>query len=236
MSGKRQGSGQRLAALIVGGVGTVLAVAGGLTGFLFPRSLDAERLRLEKVRPLTLLDLASTLPGELAVIEGRIAPGQPRIHGDFVACVVRERRRSKKNENSWNTKEHETPPLILDVSGGLARVVNTTYEMKGSLTSLSDSQVDSFTERYASGLVAGEQVFVVGRAAPGGLDAAFVTPGTYESYLSGLEASRKASLWLGGSLVGVGGMLLSVGAALLLFRGRNPSKPARAHHLGGAEE
>ena len=219
--GTKTGSGRTLAAVIVGGVGAVLAIAGGMVAVLFPRSLEAERIRIEQMPPSSAAALRETPLGQAVLLEGHIAAGQPVLFRDFVAYSRQQRRRSEDSNNSWQTKERETPSLLIDVVGGQVQLVNSTYDMKGSLTTWQESGLDSFTEGHVSGLVAREAVIVVGRAGPGGgIDAEFVTPGTQQSYVLGLQESRKVSFWLGGGLAGLGALLVAVGTGLALTRPR----------------
>jgi len=56
--------------------------------------------------------------------------------------------------------------------------------------------------------------------AVGGVAADLVTPGTRESYLAAKAESRLVARWLGGGLVGVGGLLLLIAVVLVAMRPR----------------
>lgn len=227
MGSSSRGSGRNVAAIILGAVGTVLGFAGAVVGLVAPRALDTEWAKLGELRPLGAASLREAPPGVRAFIEGRIASSQPVLLRQFVAYRRSERRRSEKNEETWNSKEQVTPPLLLDLADGPAQVVGAGYEMKGSLTNVHDWSVNEYLEKLYTGLVAGEGVFAVGRTTSGGLEAEFVAPGSFEAYRTNLRQSKVASLWLAGGLGGVGGLLV-LGAGWLMLSARRRGGGKRA--------
>ena len=206
-----------IGAAIVGGVGAILGAAGFLVAVHFPRAIDAERKGLERLRPLGAEALGDAGAGQAVALEGHISAAQPVLYNDLVAFVRLERRRTEGNKERWSSKERKTPSLLIELPDGQVRVINTSYSMRGGVTSHLDSSVDELMESTYTGLVAGGAVLIVGRVAAGGIEAEFVAPGTYRSYLSGLLDGRATSLWLGYGL-GVVGILLAGIASFLALR------------------
>jgi len=118
------------------------------------------------------------------------------------------------------TRARDTPPLTIDLRDGAARVVNADYSLSAPVTTWVDPRVVGRIETRYVGLVRGEPVVVLGKGAVGGVAADFVTPGTRASYLAAKAESRLVARWLGGGLVGVGGLLLLIAVVLVATRPR----------------
>jgi hypothetical protein len=218
MGKPKRGGGLNVAALILGGVGAALAAAGVIVFVQVPRSLDAQRARIEGLAVSGAVALDHAAAGREVLLEGRISTAQPALFRDFVAYDRSERRRTENDTESWSRKERKRPSLLIDSADGTTRVVNDTYELPSSTAIWLDSRATDYIETQYKGLVAGDAVVIVGRTAPGGIDAELVTPGTRQSYLSALAEGRVVSFWLGGSLAGIGAVLIAIAAVVTLRR------------------
>jgi hypothetical protein len=210
------GSGPRVAGLIVGGIGLVLAIAGALVATYAPGAVAARHARMTALPSPDAVVLADTPPGREVLIDGRIAPDQPVLFRNFVAFIKEEEERGKSSDDrkEWKVRERRAPPLHIARSGDEStRVVNVAYGLWGAKNSWRDeSQI--IDTRY-SGLVAGEAVVVHGRTAAGGLEAIEVASGTRASYLAEIAGGVGVAWWLGVGIATAGGVLLTV--AIVLF-------------------
>ena len=213
-------SGRTVAALILAGVGAVLSAAGVATFVGFSRLLDADRARIEALRGLDAAALETIPPGTAVLLEGTVSRSQPAAFRDFVAYERQQRERKEETPRTWVTRARDTPPLTIDLRNGAARIVNAGYSLSAPVTTWVDPRVVGRTETRYVGLVAGEPVVVLGKAAVGGVAADFVTPGTRASYLAAKAESRLVARWLGGGLGGVGGLLLLIAVVLVATRPR----------------
>jgi hypothetical protein len=218
MGKRKRGGGQSVAALILGGVGAALAAAGVIVFVLVPRSLEAQRARIEGLAVSGAVALDHAAAGREVLLEGRISTAQPALFRDFVAYDRLERRRTEKGTESWSRKELRRPSLLISLADGTTRVVNDTYDLPSSTASWLESRSTNYIETEYRGLVAGDAVVIVGRTAPGGIEAEFVTPGTRNAYLQALAEGRVASFWLGGALSGIGAALVAAATVLTLRR------------------
>lgn len=213
-------SGRTVAALILAGVGVALSAAGAATFIGFSKLADADRARIQGLPAVGAVDLQTTPPGAAVLLEGTVSRSQPTAFRDFVAYERQQRERREENPQGWMTRARHTPPLLIDLGDGAARVVNPDYALGAPLTTWVDPRVVVRTETRYVGLVPGEAVLVVGEAAVGGVAAELVMPGTRASYLAAQAQGRRVARWLGGGLVGVGGLLLLVAVVLLATRPR----------------
>jgi hypothetical protein len=203
----------------------VLVVGGGLLGLLLARSFGAERARLNGLAPSSAAAVTDAPVGREVLLEGRVATSQPAVFRNFVAFMRQqreERRRSGDSTKSWQTQERRTPPLLVDLPDGSVRVVNTTYDIRNAVTSWEDPQVVDRMETRYTGLVAGEEVLVVGRAAWGGVEAEYVVSGDRQSYRASLATGRVVALVVGGVAAAVG-LLLVAKSGFLRFGGLAPA-------------
>jgi hypothetical protein len=206
-----------MAALIVGGVGAVLGLAGFAIVRYLPGIIAAEHARLAALPAPGAISLTDAPAGREVIVEGRLAPTQPRLFRDFVAYVKQEERRNgrDRDDREWKEVERRTPPLRIAADGGAIAVVNTDYSLVWARTQWRDTA--RVIDTNYSGLVAGEPVFARGRVAAGGLEAIVVGSGTRESYLAQVADNAGVAWWLGTALeivgaicVGVAGILLTV--------------------------
>jgi hypothetical protein len=215
-----------VAGMIVGGIGLVLAIAGFVVARVVPGLVATERARLEALpRPDPIM--LTGLPGLEVLIEGRIAPDQPVPFRSFVAYVKEEERRDKKEgdgRGDWKVVETVTPPLHLIDGDANIRVVNANYTILFAKTQWRDTA--RVIDTNYSGLVAGENVFVHGRATERGIEAITVGSGTRASYLAQVTGNEGVAWWLGVGFSGVGAVLLIVAIVLFVMAGRTTRPPS----------
>jgi hypothetical protein len=210
------GSGPRVAGFIVGGIGLVLGLAGYVVWLFVPGIVAAEHARLVALPspdPIMLTDLPAGLE---VLIEGEIATDQPAVFRDFVAYVKEEEQRDQRERErsgNWKVVDKVTPPLHLIVGDGSARVVNADYAIHFARTQWRDSA--RIIDTNYSGLMAGEAVFVRGRAAAGGIEAITVGSGTRASYLATVAGNAAVGWWLGVGFMALGTLMVAI--ALVLF-------------------
>jgi hypothetical protein len=219
----------QVAALIVGGVGAVLGLAGFAVVSFMPGIIAAEHARLSVLPAPSAVSLTDTPYGREIIVEGTIAPDQPLLYRDFVAYIRQEERRSDRDPDrkEWKEVERRTPPLRLVAEGGRIAVVNGDYSLAWATTQWHDPE--RIIDTYYSGLVVGERVFVRGRVADGGVAALVVGSGTRESYLAQVAANAGVAWWLGTALEIVGATCVAIAGVLvtLAWRRSGGSPPPR---------
>jgi hypothetical protein len=217
----------QVAALIVGGVGGALGLAGVAVVWYMPGIIAAEHARLAALPAPGAISLTDTPAGREVIVEGRIAPDQPRLFRDFVAYVKEEERRDRRDsdDRQWKEVERRTPPLRIEADGGTIAVVNATYGLIWAKTQWRDTA--RVIDTHYSGLVAGEPVFARGRAAAGGLEAIVVGSGSRDAYLAQVAGNAGVAWWLGTGLAIVGAICLTVAGVLLTVAWRT-SRPRRS--------
>lgn len=213
---KRSLSGRMVAALILLGVGALIALGGILVVAVFPRLSTSERARVEDLSPLSAVALADTPAGRAVLVEGKVSSDQPMLFRDFVAYNREERETSDTKFNPWRGRETRLPPLTLVTANGPARITNADYSLTGEVSQWAEpNQFGRIETRYV-GLVRGEPVLVYGKAAAGGLQAEWVTPGTRATYLKQQSEGNTVALWLGGGLATAGAITMLIGAIVAL--------------------
>lgn len=207
--------GLRVAALIVGGVGAALGLAGFAVAWFMPGIVAAEHARLLALPAPGAISLTDTPAGREVIVEGRIAPDQPRLFREFVAYVKEEERRDRRDsdDTAWKEVDRRTPPLQLVADGGRIAVVNADYSLVWARTRWRDEA--RVIDTVYTGLAAGDPVFVRGRAAAGGVEAIVVGTGTRASYLAAVADNAGVAWWLGTGLGIAGAVLVIVGGILL---------------------
>ncbi len=220
------GSPLRVAGMIVGGIGLVLAIAGFVVARVVPGVVATERARLVAL-PSPDPIMLTGLPGLEVLIEGRIAPDQPVPFRSFVAYVKEEERRDKKEgdgRSDWKVVETVTPPLHLIDGDADIRVVNANYTILFAKTQWRDTA--RVIDTNYSGLVAGEDVFVHGRATERGIEAITVGSGTRASYLAQVAGNEGVAWWLGVGIANLGAVLLIVAIVLFVTAARKARSPS----------
>ena len=212
------GSGLRVAALIVGGVGLGLGLAGAAVTHFIPGRVAAEHARLGALPSPDAVSIRTTPVGREVIVQGRISGTQATRFRDFVAYVKEEEERDAKQRERrgyWKVVEKVTPQLDLVTEAGILHVVNTDYGITFAATRWHDTS--KVIDTAYSGLVANEAVFIHGRAAAGGLEAIKVGSGTRASYLATIGGNADVAWWLGVGFQIMGGVLLLSGVAMAVW-------------------
>lgn len=112
---------------------------------------------------VTLPDVATAPPGQLAIIDGRISASVVPLHDEFV--VYRRERR----EHGWRNLDGGKQPLEVETASGTYLIGNDDYELDRTISRWTDSKRDDEHPRFArgavriEGLVANGPVMAVGR-------------------------------------------------------------------------
>ena len=208
-----------LAAILLG---LLLLTAGGAANFVAPAWIDRENMRLAALPRLTAAALDQSSVGNEAVLEGVIAPTQPKQYRDFVAFVREQASMGRDPRGQWIELGRVTPPLqVLTAGGSAVRVFNNDYDIRNPISTFTDSVlVTNGSTRYR-GFEAGHKVSVVGKTAREGgamgMDADFIAAGTMDEYTRGQNESLFIARIIGGVLALLGVMVL-VGAVVAMRR------------------
>ncbi|BCS31694.1 hypothetical protein TBR22_A08970 [Luteitalea sp. TBR-22] len=209
-----------MAAVIVGGVGLVLGLAGAAVAHFVPRLAVAEHARLAALPSPGAHAIGATPVGTEVLVEGRILASQPRRFRDFVAYVKEEEERDTTQRQRgirWKVVESVTPSLdLVTADGGTLRIVDDSYAIISPSTRWQDRS--KIIDTSYGGLVSDEPVFVHGRVAAGGIDAIAVGSGTRAAYLETVAGQAGVAWWLGVGFQTVGGVLVLVAIGLRLSR------------------
>ena len=87
----------------------------------------------------TLPDVRQAGPGDLAILEGRIAASVPARYKDF-AAYVRERHTSGKWTTPWPFVDGATPPLAVETDSHVYTIANTDYVFDRLIPDWTDAQ------------------------------------------------------------------------------------------------
>ncbi len=175
-----------LGALFVGGA--------LLCGLLTWCSASRTANRVEGLSPITRASVLGDMStGKPVLIEGQISQRSPitlQDHG-FVA-YLREGRaivdsKGAPSPGNWSVRERVTPPLLIELSGGRAAIVNDDYVLEnGKTVEVKPSAFERYSDTRYVGIETGEPVIAVGvvtaRGAQPELKAEFVARGTQASY------------------------------------------------------
>lgn len=183
-------------------------------------------------RLIHLQPLSVTAPGGAAFVEGRISERTPTVHRQFVAYLLEVYYRSgpeHRARSHWVEVNRETPPLLIETRGSLARVSNDDYHIETTDITVEEAP-PTFTRGavQSRGFVKGSPVLAVGAAvSTEELVAEFLYAGTRDEYLAYLRRDVQVGLRWGGGLLlaGIGCLVLSVGGWRRFLRGQVSSEP-----------
>jgi hypothetical protein len=234
--------GRYLAPAFLGGLGAVFLVAG--SWILLNGSANRELARGAALAPVTASTLRLRNPGEVVLLEGRLAAGNRAGFREFVAYrrdryAGSETSGASQGRERWTPIETVAPPLEVDAEGGTVAIVNHGYDLQGdphrwrdvpALTDLLGHQGER-----ASGFFAGDVVTLEGRVVDGpqgagadrarALEARVLFGGDRAAYLAHLRGGVLATRILGGVFLGVGAALTLLAA--WLGRRASLARPAR---------
>ncbi|MBX0328158.1 hypothetical protein K2Z83_10755 [Oscillochloris sp. ZM17-4] len=222
-------SGRLLQALMLGLMGAVFLGVGVFLGVFAARDASAEADRVAAMAPLGLAGLEAGRPGAAALLEGTLSARNPARFRDFIAYTREEYHgEDSDGDADWREDERVTPPLLVDLDGGVAQIGNDSYRISTPHASWQEGSVlywnglsGEGTKRYA-GLVAGRPVLALGmiQAGPEGneLQAELIFGGTRAEYIANQRGSARILPFMGLIFGGVGVLLLGVGVRTLLRR------------------
>jgi len=199
------------ALLLIGSLGLC---CGLFSGVLFPRLFDADVARVQALDPLSYAAFEDATPGRAALLEGRLSARNPASPEGFVIYTRSVAGLDRDGKRVWRELERVQPPLLLELPGGVARVVGD-YNLNGIMERVGDDLTQ------IEGLRAGATVIAVGTLVQGQegieLQADLIAAGTRAAFLA---SNRSAALFFsifGWALIG-GGALLFVGGLFVLLR------------------
>ena len=199
------------ALLLIGSLGLC---CGLFSGVLFPRLFDADVARVQALDPLSYAAFEDATPGRAALLEGRLSARNPASPEGFVIYTRSVAGLDRDGKRVWRELERVQPPLLLELPGGVARVVGD-YNLNGSLERVGDDLTQ------IEGLRAGASVVAVGTLVQGQegveLQADLVAAGTRAAFLASNRAAALFFSIFGWALIG-GGALLFVGGLFVLLR------------------
>ncbi len=201
-------------------LGMVFAGGALLCGLLALCSSIASVNRVQRLTPITSVTVLGDVPaGNPILIEGRVSDRNPvnlEAHG-FVA-YLREGRavvnaRGTPSPGNWSVRERVTPPLWLELSGGLVYIENDDYDLeKGKTIEVTPSAFHRYSGTRYNGIEIGDPVIAVGavsaRGAQPHLKADFVARGTHASYVAS-QRNAGVIFFVGSVLVAIlGGIFI----------------------------
>jgi len=199
------------ALLLIGSLGLC---CGLFSGVLFPRLFDADVARVQALAPLSYAAFEDGTPGRAALLEGRLSARNPASPEGFVIYTRSVASLDRDGKRVWRELERVQPPLLLELPGGVARVVGD-YNLNGIMERVGDDLTQ------IEGLRAGASVMAVGTLVQGQegveLQADLVAADTRAAFLASNRAAALFFSIFGWALIG-GGALLFVGGLFVLLR------------------
>ncbi|EFO79588.1 hypothetical protein OSCT_2714 [Oscillochloris trichoides DG-6] len=216
-------SGRLLQTAMLGIMSLIFLGVGIFTGFFLSRDAQNEAERVAKLTPMTRMALERAAVGTPVLLEAQVSSRNPTKFRSFVAYVREEYRgRDSDGDADWREDERVTPPLLLDLDGGVVQIGNGDYRISRSHEKWQESNTlfwnglsGEGTKRYA-GLVAGGKLLVIGTIQRGRegntVQAEQVFGGTQAEYIEN-QRSTARFLPFFGLIFGVIGLIM-LGAAV----------------------
>lgn len=195
--------------------------------------------RVEGFTPITRMSLLGDMtPGKQVLVEGQISQRNPiklQDHG-FVA-YLREGRaivdsKGTPSAGNWSVSERVTPPLLIELSGGLAAITNDDYDLEnGKTIEAKPSAFEKYSDTRYSGVERGDSVIAVGVVTAHGaqptIKADFVARGTQANY----AASQRNA----GVIFFVISVVVAVVGGIFIMREQVWTIYFRIKHAGGSQ-
>ena len=163
---------------------------------------SAHGARAEQLVPVSAAMLADSAPGREVLLEGRISSHNTKVYRDFVAYVREEYRDDTLDGTSnqhWVEAARDTPPLLVTLTDGEARIVNSDYALQSTAITVEEAK-PTFTKGavQSRGFVAGSPVLALGTVgADGTVHAEFIYAGTRAAYIDDMNRVATRSLPIG---------------------------------------
>ena len=197
-------------------MGLIFAGVGGCMVFVEAPATVKEANWLETQEPLSRVSLLDSVAGTQVVVEARVSGRNPIQYASYVAYIADECKTDSDGDRSCSEIERVTPPLLLNMSGGLVEIINNDYDLQGDLV-----QANSGNWEYR-GLNTESPVIAVGTIAPRDgnpkLNAEYLASGTQADYVAFLRSSV-VTLRILGIIFGLIGAVLFVVMILMTIRG-----------------
>jgi hypothetical protein len=201
-------------------LGALFVGAALLCGLVALYSSQRAANRVKGLTPVTVAVLEDSQPGHKVLIEGHISgrnPVQPLSPG-FVAYIREEREIHTDDEGtpepgSWSERGRVTPPLLLELSGGLVQIENDDYDLENGRTVEDEpSFFDRYSDTRYKGVEIGDPVIAVGvvgaAAEPPQIKADFIARGTQTGYIASQRSAGVIFLVMSVVVAAVGGIFI----------------------------
>lgn len=191
-----------------------------LCGLLTWCSAGRTANRVEGLAPVSRIsDLGAISTGKPVLIEGRLSERNPiRLEDHGFVAYIREGRaivdaKGTPSPGNWSVRERVTPPLLIELSGGLAAITNDDYDLEnGKTIEAKPSAFERYGDTRYSGVARGDAVFAVGsvtaRGAQPAIRADLIAVGTAASYAASQRSAGIIFLAVSVLVAVVGGVLI----------------------------
>jgi hypothetical protein len=193
---------------------TLLCVAmlSGLVGgvLLYDAPAYAARAaRAERLQSVSAASLTDSAPGREVLLEGQVSARTPAVYRAFVA-YVREEYRSRfmlgGDSQHWEEAERVTPPLVVALPDGEARIANDNYLFDTTAFTMREAEPTLTKGAIQSrGYRAGDPALAVGTVVVDGgeraVAAEFLYAGSRAAYIAEMRRLARQSLPIGGALL-----------------------------------
>jgi hypothetical protein len=197
-------------------LGLIFAGVGGCLVFVEAPATVEEANWLEAQTPPSRSILIDVPVGERVLVEGRVSGRNPIQYASYVAYIVDECETDSDGDRSCQEIQRVTPPLLLNMAGGLVEVINADYDLRGDLPEVYEADWEY------RGLNAEMPVVAVGLMAPRDgnpkLEAEYLAPGTQADYVAFLR-SDAVTLRILGVVFGLLGLGLFAVMIFITLRG-----------------
>ncbi|WP_129627486.1 hypothetical protein [Candidatus Oscillochloris fontis] len=220
-------SGRLFQTLMLSIMGLIFVGVGIFTGFFLSRDAQNEAERVAALAPMTRQAVERAAPGSPVLIEAVVSRRNPATFRTFVAYVREEYHgRDSDGDDDWREDERVTPPLLLDLDGGVVAISNADYRIsryhekwQEGTTLYWNGLKGEGTKRY-TGLVAGGPLLVIGTIQDGRegntIHAERVFGGSQAEYIENQRSTARFLPFFGLIFGVVGLILLGVGVKKLL--------------------
>jgi hypothetical protein len=192
----------------------VVALLSGVVGVALLYDVPAyaaRAARAERLEPISAAMLADSAPGREVLLEGQVSHHTLNVYRSFVA-YVREEYRSELSliggdtSQRWEEVERVTPPLLVALVDGEARIANDDYELDTTAFTFREAEPTLTDGAVQSrGYRVGDPALVVGMVVDAGgeraVEAEFIYAGTRAAYLAEMRTLTRRSLPIGGAFL-----------------------------------
>lgn len=204
---------RRILAVIVTLIGGFPLCCGAVVALLLPRAFDQQAAVVARLEPISFAAFEDGTPGREALVEGTLSPRNRISEQGFVAYRRYAAARDSDGDRVWRLAETVTPPLLVELPGGVVRVVGDY-----TLSSVESLEADSVR---VEGLRPGGAVLALGVLVQGAegleLDASMVSGGSRAAYLEGNRLAAQVFGVFGWVVLSAGLLVFVVGLGLVVW-------------------